>query len=523
MLFQIKNGRFNLSSLLIEISHEVKAEKIFIWDRSVNPVDYRRLKKHLSHAKQKYIIKYLYNNEISYAKVYDKKIEIYRDFFGLSDIYYFRESDEVFISETLKDFYNFGVNLGAIEQYQRIGYIPADSTIINNVKKAFPGEKIIFDIDTNKIENIRKPITDIVDQSVKYSSDTFQEHFEAALTKNLEGAEGLLLSGGFDSALLAYFLNKKGNSLVAFTGYTKDIRNQIEKERSIKTAELFCKRHELVEFTDNLFEDIYFDVFRCMDEPFADNAIIGESVIATRYASYACLYGLKRLAEGEAADAFWGHAAEIKKYLLIKKFIRNDLQRKIASKIILSRKLRNFGLSEYELIKNYSGCKCLAKKEFDGISYDLINSNYIENYNSINMLIFLSSNIGFEVPKIKIVALSAGINIMAPFLESNMMKLSFIVPPNKKFNRDKGALKDLYEKKLHRNNYEDQKMGFLVPTARWILNKHRDILFLGKFYKNTEIYELLNAFESKPSISLDQKIWRIFVLNQWYEINKNKF
>jgi len=517
MLLTVNYSGINLNPLLIKISNEIEIKGIYKWERCINPIDNNRLKDKFHHATPAHIKKYLYDNEISYVEVSGAKIEIYRDFFGLSDIYYCRSNDQIMISETLKDFYSYGVNSEAVEQYQRIGYVPADNTIINNVKKAFPGERISFDIKANDVKHIRKPITDLVDQSLKFSHDNFQEQFETILTDNLKGADGLFLSGGFDSALLAYFLNKKGNVPVAFTGYTKDKRNQIEKKRSIKSAELFCKKHELIEFTDDDFEDIYLDVFRCMDEPFADNAILGEAVIAM----YANSRGLKRLAEGEAADAFWGHAYKIKKYLLIRKVIRNDLQRNIARKIFFNTKLRKLSLPRYELIKNCSGCKCLTEKEFDDISHNLINKDYTEDYNLINILIFLSSNIGFEVPKVKLAAFSSGIKVIAPFLESKMMKMALMIPPNIKYKRDKSVIKDLYESKLLRENYEDQKTGFLVPTADWILDNHRDILCEGNLYEKSDIEKLVAAYKQNPQIELNQKIWRVFVLTQWYASNKS--
>lgn len=525
MLMSVKESQINLDANLFLIHTEESKEKIYIWQRLLNPIDLKSIKRKLSLKSPRQIKTYLYNREISYVTVTDNYVEVYRDFFGISDIYYTFQGKKILFSETLEDFYHLGLNYAAVEQYQRIGFVPANSSIINDVKKVFPGEKIIIDVNSGSIENIRKSLTVFFNGSYNYPLYTFKEHFESLFLKNINSADGLLLSGGIDSALIAYFINKKGNDTVAFTGTTKDSKSPIEKERAMKTADLFCKDHQLIELNDDIFEKFYMYVFKSMDEPFADNAILGTSILAI----HAHGLGVKILAEGEGGDELFGHADSIKRYLSIRKFSRHKfLQRILHCLPLFTRKLKTLNktltMSKKQLIKRFS-FDTLSDEEFENIVFgnnEYMHINEEQEHNLLSLAYFLTINVGFEIMKNKLASYVSRCSFIAPYLEVDLLKLALSLPPKVKFERERAVIKDLYEAELGRKGYDNKKIGMTIPTAQWILNKHKDVLYSEKFYKKSEIDKLISMFESEPSIQLDHEIWRVFVLNQWYKVNEDK-
>ncbi len=519
-MLELKSRKLRLSENLILLNQE-ESEKVYILKRTINPIDLNSIHKKLAIKSADFIKSYLYDNEVAYIAVAKfKQIEIYRDFFGLSDTYYHFENDEYRFSETLFDFYSVGINDVAVEQYKRIGYVPAPNTIINKVKKIFPGEKIIIDLKFNRLKSIRKPISDIDNCKLQYSPETFKDRFESIFDNNMAQADGMLLSGGIDSSLIAYFLNKKKREIKAFTGISKDSRSSVEKERAEKTASLFCTSHKLIELNENVFEDSYLDVFKYMKEPFSDNAILGTAILAKS----AYENGIKYIAEGEGGDELFGHAEKIKKYLFIRKFLPNKYIQKLSYPLtIISDKFKILNMSRIQLINRFA-TKDMSNNEFsDVILGEGSGDMCFDDKNIISLAILLSLNTGMEIPKNKLASAYSECNFIAPFLEINLLKLALIIPSKIKFKRERAVIKDLYEEELKRKEYDNKTIGMIVPTADWILDNHKDILFIDKFYKNEKMKKLIDNHLLKPSAYLDQKIWRVFVLNQWFEINKKYF
>lgn len=520
MLLKKVNKEILLSESLILLNQEDLREKIFIFKRTINPIDFESIKDKLSNKSVEQIKEHLYNSEIAYISVLDNNtIEIYRDIFGLSDIYYKINNSEYLFSDILADFYHFGINNIAVEQYKRIGYIPAPNTIINNVKKLFPGEKIIINIESDTMNSIRKSLSEVFNNSTSYSQENFKEKFDNIFKKNISEADGLLLSGGNDSSLIAYFLNRVKNKVPAFTVVTKDANSNIEKERAIKTANLFCRSHKILELSSDLFEQHFRGVFEYMDEPFSDNAILGTSIIAKN----AFEMGVKFLAEGEGGDELFGHAEKIKKYILVRRFLPNRCIRKLSYPLsIISDKLKILTMSKEQLINRFVA-KDLTNKEFANLVLANFKDSSFNDNDIIGLAILLSLNIGTEIPKNKIASAYSGCNFSAPFLNIDLLKLALTIPPKIKYKRERAVIKNIYEKEMKREEYDNKKIGMTVPTSDWILEKHTDILLSNKFYKKKEINELIDKYESNPTTSLDQKIWRVFVLNLWFDINKNFF
>ena len=263
-----------------------------------------------------------------------------------------------------------------------------------------------------------------------------------------------------------------------------------------------------------------------MDEPFSDNAILGTSILAI----HAYAHGIRVLAEGEGGDELFGHADLIKNYLSMQKFSHHKFIQKTSYYLslfpgklkILSKIVR---MNKKQLVRRFS-CNAMNEEEFGNIVFGGDENKFIEKgqeHNIISLAYFLTNNIGFEIAKNKLASAVSGCSFIAPYLEVDLLKLALVIPPKIKFKRERAIIKNLYEVELKRKGYDNKKIGMTVPTAQWILNKHKDLLYLGKFYKKLEIDELLKEFESNPSDYLDQKIWRVFVLNKWYELNKNKF
>ena len=165
-----------------------------------------------------------------------RKLYIMRDRFGVKPLYYYHKDREfIFSSEMkpiLKMISNFKLDMNSVNEYLVLRYNPSPKTIVEGIKKVYPGEILEYDLNEHildKVTNINEELIPNIkidrNRSEAYWIDAVSEKLEIAVKRQMIGdvEVGSFLSGGIDSALVTaiaskYTKNKIKTFCIGFNG-----------------------------------------------------------------------------------------------------------------------------------------------------------------------------------------------------------------------------------------------------------------------------------------------------------------
>src|SRR3989344_4500935 len=145
--------------------------------------------------------------------IWDKKknlIFISRDPSGIKPLYYLQKGNLLLFGSELKTILIHPqvkkiINLQALKTYSSLGYIFGESTIFENIHKLLPGQNLIFSKKGKQLNTYYELKSDKI--HIGKNIDSLLE--KAVMTHSISDVPiGILLSGGIDSSLVAYYLTK---------------------------------------------------------------------------------------------------------------------------------------------------------------------------------------------------------------------------------------------------------------------------------------------------------------------------
>ena len=208
---------------------------------------------------------------------YDKlknELVLSRDHAGIKPLYFaFIKSGLIFSSEIkgLLDKVNTSTTIdrASLACTSLLGFNVLRQTIFKGIFKVFPGETIIYDIDKKKIKNtfrnFIKPYS-----NKKFKIDEFLEATSSTIRNSTLGVRkfGIFLSGGIDSSVVAYELNKYLNNINSFTNIMEpnEILDGEDHNSDAKAAKLFSKdfnfNHREVKITPEIISKYWNDTIK---------------------------------------------------------------------------------------------------------------------------------------------------------------------------------------------------------------------------------------------------------------------
>ena len=154
------------------------------------------------------------------------------------------------------------------------------------------------------------------------------------------------------------------------------------------------------------------------------------------------------------------------------------------------------------------------------------NKSFSENMMIFDMITYLPNDI---LTKVDRASMSNSLEVRAPFLSKDLLKLSFSLPIEKKIkgNNGKIILKEMLYKYLPNKLVDLPKQGFGIPLGEWINTSLNDWIFDNintikrkkQNYINIDV--LLNNLKihKESNINLSSKLWPALIFCDWY--NKN--
>jgi len=196
-----------------------------------------------------------------------EKIILARDYIGIKPLVYFREGPKLYFASEIKSLLrvcevNIEINEDSLAEAAIFGFIfSLDETMIRNIKQLLPGSYLTFDGHNIQITRFKETKKSFYGNE-KWFNETVNECFSNLMdksanlhVKHAKGDQAIYLSGGLDSSLMSYFLQKNSSEKL-FTYNLFDDQNSEDKLYAKKIANQLGTAH--IEYETNVDECIKF-------------------------------------------------------------------------------------------------------------------------------------------------------------------------------------------------------------------------------------------------------------------------
>jgi asparagine synthase (glutamine-hydrolysing) len=498
----------------------------------------------------------LLNGQFSIA-IYDKKqdyLVLARDHFGIRPLYYSTKNGISFASEikALKVYDQYKkINKAALIEYFNLGYTASENTLYDGIKRLPPASFVIF--KNGEFFRMEMYWQLELGNQKKYDLQHIDELMKKSVKERLlsDVPLGLLLSGGLDSSLIAYYVKEIGYNLETFTAsFTEKGFDELSQARIVANEFGFNNNSILIKLNEikkNL------NVSSRFDEPFADSSSINVYLI-TKFAKERVTVLLSGEGGDELFAGYYPHQATIFNYIFsrapdlflsayysIAKLIPVNNKR-----IGWEYKLKKFlyGINKNPVIAHYMWKIFLdidqIKRLFPEILSDIEYGKELFRYrdlqfNSLSNIINNILYIDFDVylPNDLLVkndraSMLNSIESRVPFLDKELVEYMFSISGFKKVNilQRKIILMHLAKNKLPRKIIFRPKQGFSLPLAKLFEGKLKeeflDLLneYTPTFININKSY-VLNLIEahSKRQVDYSRQLWSIYQFIVWANEN----
>ncbi len=462
----------------------------------------------------------------------NQKLYLARDRFGVKPLYYYHNKNKFIFSSEMKPILKmvseFKLDIEALNEYLLLRYNPSPKTMVEGIKKLYPGEILEYSLEQHKLqrrENINEKLISTIkideSKSEAYWVDALSVALETAVERQMIGdvEVGSFLSGGIDSALITaiaskYSKHKIKTYCIGFNG-SEQYNEANDAKRS---AEILGTEHYEVianssNYMKNLEESTYIN-----EEPNGTENTFAQYEVSKLGAKYT-----KVILAGQGADEiFMGYgkySAELKreKYLLL---IQLAKQFKFLFSSPKYHKIQRalYSLTEKEPLKRFEKIYTVYQ---ESERLRLLQNSFINNQTGLKYFYNLIPSELSALDKMSILdtytslsdellmygdktTMATSIEMRVPFLDNDLVALAQKIPHHYKIKNGvhKYILKEVAKKYLPNEIINRPKKGFDMPSLEWFQNE-----------LNGEIMKLLCSENSLISNYIDRAEIEKIILN----------
>ena len=412
------------------------------------------------------------------------KIFLVRDRYGIKPVYYYHnELDFIFASEqkAIAKFTGWNPNLKNLSEYSVFKYVSGNKTIIENIFELEPGHAAEFDVASGELKIWRwyDFVKERTEEEIDY--EKLEKIIFESIKRHLisDAPVGIQLSGGIDSSILAWYVNKiKGEGIKSFSINFLESKFD-ESVEAAHTAKKFNFDHHSIPFSVTDFIEIWPKAIEFFDEP------INHPHTLPLFKLYqVAKEHVKVLLSGEGADEVFLGYEHHKKILNITNF----------------KDLRNFGkFLDFDLIKEYLNLDlientgdCWGNKTKSAKYWISKGSTGISGYEFHHHLNTLLN-------RIDKMSMAHSVEVRTPFLDNELVEFGLKQNVDSLFRfsendntKRKIPLMKIYEKLFNIDASDKSKIGFRVPFDEWVQNKPELRKFCSQILSKTKQYDELN-------------------------------
>jgi len=508
--------------------------------------------------------------------IYDrssKTVCLCRDRFGEKPLYYSFHNKNLIFSSQIKSFLaikNFkrNIDISAVKEFTKLGYVPKKQSILKDVFKVLPGEVIKINLKEKEFRLSNYFYWDFEEEmlaSKKTQFKSFEEateqvhsKFEKSVKRQLisDVPLGAFLSGGIDSSLVVALMqaNSSGSTKTFSIGF--EDQNYDESKFARKIAEYLSTDHNEYILSESDVIDSIPLLSSIYDEPFGDSSQIPTSLIS-QLARKQVTVALT----GDGGDELFMGYERYKwlpriwkiKQILPHRFLHAMLN-------VFLTKQENFGFLQRSLFASRPNekiskvQKILSANTQDGLFFTLLNNippkvdifnkdflnheadietnqekflfsdelNFLESINLHDLKNYLSGDI---LTKVDRASMYYSLECRTPFLDVELFNSSLRTPNKYKLYNGTGKyiLRNILKEYLPLHLFERPKMGFSLPISTWLNTSLKewasDLLSEEKInesgiYNPIAIQQLWNShINSSENFEL---IWSVLMFQDWF-------
>jgi asparagine synthase (glutamine-hydrolysing) len=472
------------------------------------------------------------------------------DMIGIKPLYWYEDSEILLIASELRAISVGLRSLGrssefddsAMRTYLQWGWFPAPSTPLKGVWKLRPGERAEYrNGRVSVISPERTPPGEPISGDL---ARAVEMELSAAVGRQLvaDVPIGFFLSGGIDSSLLVALAAQERTGLrtftVGFSGVGSEVDRVNEAAVARRVASILGTDHHETTIDVSVMLEEFDEVFRAMDEPIADPAILPLLHLA-RFARKSVTVCLSGDGGDEVFSGYSRHwMAPYKRYW---RSLPTVARRAVEAGAQLLPSRPANGLIE-GLRRTRVGLELLFDADyitgpFGGPFRTLLDVRSSETampaVSHLDMDSLFWSDVdgqlsGQLLPKTDRITMWAGLETRVPYLDLNVVELARRLPRSTKISgfTTKRILRELLAKHLPADLAGRTKHGFRVPLSGWfrtdlrdyVLRELRDDSLIPASVIQPEIVRTIVAEHLSGAAEHSIRIWALLALNHWLRL-----
>lgn len=479
-----------------------------------------------------------------------KKMYWVRDRFGIKPFYYYQDKDQFLFSSEIHPLQNNRteeIDRENLALLLKLRYNASPTTLYKNIYKLEPGHFISIDLQTNKMikRSFHQPVEINKQISFEQALDRYEILFEQAIRRQLlaDVEVGVLLSGGIDSALVAYYAQKYSDKPIKT--FTIGFNENDEADETVdarETAKILGTEHYEIKIDDDEFEKIFSECINIVEEPLGTT-----SIIPMYYLNRLAAKHVKVVLTGQGADEPLGGYKRYQGEVIHGKFptfifkllkpvsqwIKNEQVYRAINALGEKDTIKRFSLI-YALFKNDEIKQLIGhstRKDEDLIRYfyDLLEGERKESVEAMmsnDMRMNLSDDLLLYTDKI---SMHFSIEARVPMLDNDLSEFIESLPYEYRIKNNEGKYihKKFAEKILPKEIIYREKKGFQSPTNKWFKGEkglYYKALLLNEnstFAKYFNLSEVENYFvmHMTGKRNLEKQLFTLISIYYWMENN----
>ncbi|MDG1730893.1 MAG: asparagine synthase (glutamine-hydrolyzing) [Algibacter sp.] len=475
--------------------------------------------------------------------IYDTESNIIfsaRDRLGVKPFYYYWKDGQFEICSQIRPLLkNKKINEEAISMFLDCMFIPSPYTIVEDVFKLPPGNSLIIDLNSKKLEikeywNLKD--VKIRDISYEDAKSELHELLKDAVKIRLQSDVpiGSFLSGGIDSSLVSSIAAKVSDSQI--NTFSIGFENPIYDESKIaeQFAEIIGSNHKTTICSSEDILKLIPKLVEVYDEPFADTSALPSLLLNSVTKQYVTV-----ALSGDGGDeSFIGYP-----YFdsLIKNKFIIDIPFIIRKNLSNPKLLKLFGLNSHrvrnalntktrnDFIENiFSRKGFLLKEKKQGYmkhyqGYKKWSNIFLQKAADLNIKLWLENDSNVKVDR---ASMAYSVEVRSPFLDYRVIEYARSLPISYRYEkgRQKKILRDILKEYIPEEVFNQPKKGFGAPISLWMRNEIKDEVlsalnddFLHKVPNlNVIKFKKLLKEHMEETHNHSANIWKVYVLSKWY-------
>lgn len=501
-----------------------------------------------------------FNGMFAFALWDNQKKELFlaRDRLGIKPLYYYFNKNKIIFASEIKAILQDSDVISQLNDEALIDFITFqnildDKTFFKDIYKLLPGHFIVCKL--NGAVNICQYwdlsfSTDTNSDNVRDCLEQYEHIFHKSIKRHLisDVPVGSYLSGGFDSTSVAYLASKEvKNTFYTFTGAFTEGSDYDERECARAVAQKIGAKNLEVIITPQDYRDSILQIMYHLDEPTLGSGAFPQFMVAKLVSEH-----VRVVLTGHGGDElFCGY--EVYKAAHIREIIKNK-------KIDIFNLISMFNSKEFLRIMYFLigplFCKDLRyglfimfnnRQRTKLFTQDFLKNH--QNYSPIEVVKKILYGKAFSFPEMFCylyvktylptlfiqedkVSMAHSIEARTPICDNEMVNFAVSLPFEYKLHQGilKYFTKSIMKGKLPDILYNQKKMGFPTPIARWYRNELKDFayesllspqitkrnIFNIKYLKNMLNNHCSRKTETLYDYAFANRIYSLIAIEYWF-------